>query len=60
MVLVGMIEELGHRMVAEAGNIQGALPLAQTAVPLLQKPFVRSKLGQTINSMISTTNGQFA
>jgi DNA-binding NtrC family response regulator len=32
MMLADMIQELGHRVVAEAGNIQDALVLAETAV----------------------------
>jgi CheY-like chemotaxis protein len=32
MMLGDMIEELGHRVVAETGNIQEALALAQTAI----------------------------
>jgi response regulator RpfG family c-di-GMP phosphodiesterase len=32
MMLVEMIEELGHRVVAEAGNIQDAQVLAETAI----------------------------
>ena len=32
MMLRDMIEELGHRVVAETGNIQEALALAQTAI----------------------------
>jgi CheY-like chemotaxis protein len=32
LLLADMIEELGHRVVAEAGNIQEALVLAETAV----------------------------
>ena len=31
MMIAGMIEELGHTVVAEAGNIDDALKLAQTA-----------------------------
>ena len=32
LLVADMIEELGHRVVAEAGNIQEALVLAETAV----------------------------
>jgi len=32
MMLTDMVEELGHRVVAEAGNVQDALVLAETAV----------------------------
>jgi DNA-binding NarL/FixJ family response regulator len=31
MMIAGMIEELGHAVVAEAGNIADALRLAKTA-----------------------------
>jgi CheY-like chemotaxis protein len=31
MMIVEMLEELGHRVIAEAGNIRTAEPLAQTA-----------------------------
>jgi|SRR5580704_3261588 CheY-like chemotaxis protein len=31
MMIVQMLEELGHRVVAEAGSISAALPLAETA-----------------------------
>ena len=31
LMLAEMIEELGHRIVAEAGSIESALPLAETA-----------------------------
>jgi len=31
MMIVEMLEELGHRVVAEAGNIRTAEPMAQTA-----------------------------
>jgi CheY-like chemotaxis protein len=31
MMIVQMIEELGHRVVAEAGSVGEALPLAETA-----------------------------
>ena len=31
MMIADMVEELGHRVVAEAGNIQDAEPLAQSA-----------------------------
>ena len=31
LMLVEMIEELGHEIVAEAGSIEAALPLAETA-----------------------------
>ena len=31
MMIAGMVQELGHRVVAEAGNIQDAQLLAQTA-----------------------------
>jgi DNA-binding NarL/FixJ family response regulator len=31
MMVVGMIEELGHIVVAEAGNMNDALALARTA-----------------------------
>jgi CheY-like chemotaxis protein len=31
MMIVEMVEELGHRIVADAGNIPDALPLAETA-----------------------------
>ena len=32
MMIVEMLEELGHRVVAEAGSIQAAEPLARTSV----------------------------
>jgi CheY-like chemotaxis protein len=32
MMLVEMIEELGHQIIAEAGSIGAALPLAESAV----------------------------
>src|SRR6267142_865820 len=32
LMLAEMIEELGHQIVAEAGSIESALPLAETAV----------------------------
>jgi CheY-like chemotaxis protein len=100
MMLAEMIEELGHRVVAEAGNIQDAQVLAETAIfdlaildiniaghsigpvveiidkrglpflfvsgygsdglprpfrgrPVLQKPVLMGKLGETINSILS-------
>jgi CheY-like chemotaxis protein len=31
LMLIEMVEELGHRVVAEAGSIESALPLAETA-----------------------------
>ena len=31
MMIVQMVEELGHRVVAEAGSVDEALPLAETA-----------------------------
>jgi len=37
MMLADMIEELGHRVVAEAGNIQVGQALAQAAI--LTSPF---------------------
>jgi CheY-like chemotaxis protein len=100
LMLADMIEELGHRVVAEAGNIQDGQALAQTAIfdlaildiniagysigpvaeiidgrglpflfvsgygpagrpeafrarPALYKPVLISKLGETINSILS-------
>src|SRR5258705_12104798 len=38
LMLAEMIEELGHQIVAEAGSIESALPLAETAafgIPIL-------------------------
>jgi CheY-like chemotaxis protein len=32
MMIVELLEELGHRVVAEAGSIQAAVPLARTSV----------------------------
>ena len=32
MMIADMVEELGHRVVAEAGSIQAAEPLARTTV----------------------------
>jgi CheY-like chemotaxis protein len=101
MMLAEMVEELGRRVVAEAGNIQDAQVLAETAIfdlaildiniagssivsvaeiidrrglpflfisgygptarpeafnerPALQKPLMLSKLGETIDSILST------
>jgi CheY-like chemotaxis protein len=31
MMIVGMLDELGHRVVAEAGNVQEGMVLAETA-----------------------------
>jgi CheY-like chemotaxis protein len=107
MMLADMIEQLGHRVVAEAANIQDGQTLAQTANydlavldinigghsidpvaevidrrglpfffvsgygsggrpeqfsdrPLLQKPVMTWKLGDTINSMLSISGTEFA
>jgi len=32
MMLIDMIEELGHRVIAEAGNVRDAQALARTAI----------------------------
>jgi DNA-binding NtrC family response regulator len=103
MMLADMVEELGHRVAAEAGNIQDAQVLAETAVfdlaildiniagssivpvaeiidrrglpflfisgygaaarpeafigrPALQKPLMLSKLGETINAILTASD----
>ena len=103
MMLADMVEELGHRVVAEAGNIRDGVALAGMAVfdfaildiniggysispvaeiiaerglpfffvsgygaagrpeaysyrPVLQKPLLMAKLGEAINSILSTGN----
>jgi CheY-like chemotaxis protein len=107
MLLTDMIEQLGHRVVAEAANIQDGQTLAQTANydlavldinigghridpvaeiidrrglpflfvsgygsggrpeqfsdrPLLQKPVMTWRLGDTINSILSISDTEFA
>ena len=104
LMLADMVEELGHRVVAEAGNLEVGQALAETAIfdlaildiniagriispvaeiiagrdlpflfvsgygpagrpeqfsnrPVLQKPVLISKLGEAIDSMLSSAAG---